>query len=78
MISALSSLRISGIPTSIPFHISALRDSRFVDGTYDTSFVENLKSFSSESGELAAAILSAISQRARIMTQYLNEELENV
>jgi acetyl/propionyl-CoA carboxylase alpha subunit len=77
MVSALSSLRITGIPTSIPFHISALKDDRFVDGTYNTSFVEKLKSYSSESGELAAAVLAAISQRARIKTVYVKQELQN-
>jgi acetyl-CoA carboxylase biotin carboxylase subunit len=77
MVSALSSLRITGIPTSIPFHISALKDDRFVDGTYNTSFVEKLKSYSSESGELAAAVLAAISQRARIRTVYVKQELQN-
>ena len=76
MIRSLSTLRISGIPTSIPFHSSALRDNRFVNGTYDTSFIENVKPFSSKDGELAAAILSAIPRRARPMMQYLNEELE--
>jgi acetyl/propionyl-CoA carboxylase alpha subunit len=76
MMSALFSLRITGIPTSIPFHISALRDDRFVDGTYNTSFVENLKYYSSEDGELAAAILAAVSQRTRIKTVYVNHELQ--
>jgi acetyl/propionyl-CoA carboxylase alpha subunit len=76
MMSALSSLRITGIPTSIPFHISALRDDRFVDGTYNTSFIEKLKSYSSKDGELAAAVLAARSQRARIKTVYVNQELQ--
>src|SRR5919106_1080253 len=76
MISALSSLRITGIPTSIPFHISALRDNRFVDGTYNTSFVEKLNSYSSEDGELAAAILATMSQRTRIKKVYVKQELK--
>ena len=33
---ALFSFRISGIPTTIPFHISALSDNRFLEGNYDT------------------------------------------
>lgn len=76
MISALSSFRITGIPTSIPFHISTLRDNRFVDGTYNTSFVEKLKSYSSEDGERAAAILATMSQRTRIKKVYVKRELK--
>ena len=40
---ALLSFRISGIPTTIPFHISALNDNRFLDGIYDTSFIDYMK-----------------------------------
>jgi acetyl-CoA carboxylase biotin carboxylase subunit len=54
---ALGSFRISGIPTTIPFHISALNDKRFLSGDYNTSFVDALKPFSSKEGEIAAAIL---------------------
>jgi len=73
---ALSAFRISGIPTSIPFHISALRDNRFSDGTYNTSFVEKVKSYSSESGELAAAILVAVSKRTRPKRVYVKQEIQ--
>ena len=76
MMSALSLLRITGIPTSIPFHISALRDDRFVDGTYNTSFVEKLKPYSSGGGEVAAAIFATISQSTRIRTVYVKQELQ--
>jgi len=75
MNSALSAFRISGIPTSIPFHISALRDNRFVDGTYNTSFAENVKFYSSKSGELAAAILAAISRGTRPKMIYMKQDL---
>lgn len=54
---ALGSFRISGIPTTIPFHITALNDKRFLSGDYSTSFVDDLKPFSSKEGEIAAAIL---------------------
>jgi acetyl/propionyl-CoA carboxylase alpha subunit len=77
MISALSTLRISGIPTSIPFHISALRDPSFLDGTYDTSFIEKVKPFSSKEGELAAAILSIMPRRTRFRVEYLIDEESN-
>ena len=73
---ALSAFRISGIPTSIPFHISALRDNRFVDGTYNTSFAENVKFYSSKSGELAAAILAAISKGTKPKMIYMKQELQ--
>jgi acetyl-CoA carboxylase biotin carboxylase subunit len=74
MIFALSALRISGVPTSIPFHISALKDSRFLDGTYDTSFIENVKPYSSKTGELAAAILSILPRRTRFKIKYMVNE----
>ena len=50
---SLLSFRISGIPSTIPFHISALHDRRFVEGSYDTSFINEMKSFSSKEGEIA-------------------------
>ena len=50
---ALFSFRISGIPTTIPFHISALSDNRFLEGNYDTSFINELRPFSSKNGEVA-------------------------
>ncbi len=63
MMRSLSSFRISGIPTTIPFHLSALRDKRFLDGNYDTSFVDQLKYFSSKEGEIAAALFSVIPKK---------------
>ncbi len=57
------SFRISGIPSTIPFHISSLNDRRFVDGIYDTSFVNEIRPFSSKDGEIAAAILSLLPKR---------------
>jgi acetyl-CoA carboxylase, biotin carboxylase subunit len=60
---SLMSFRISGIPSTIPFHISSLNDRRFVDGIYDTSFVNEIRSFSSKDGEIAAAILSLLPKR---------------
>jgi acetyl-CoA carboxylase biotin carboxylase subunit len=76
MNSALSAFRISGIPTSIPFHISALRDIRFADGTYNTSFAEDVKFYSSKVGELAAAIMTVISKRSRPKIVYMKQVLE--
>ena len=60
---SLMSFRISGIPSTIPFHISSLNDRRFVDGIYDTSFVNEIRPFSSKDGEIAAAILSLLPKR---------------
>ena len=54
---SLTTFRISGIPTTISFHLSAINDKKFVDGTYDTSFVDKLKSYSVMDGEAASAIL---------------------
>lgn len=64
---ALISFRISGIPTTIPFHVSALNDERFIQGNYDTSFVEELKFFSSRDGEIAAAIFSQLPKKVQFL-----------
>ncbi len=64
---SLLSFRISGIPSTIPFHISALNDARFLQGKYDTSFIDELKPFSSEDGEIAAAIFSQLSKRVKFL-----------
>jgi acetyl/propionyl-CoA carboxylase alpha subunit len=60
---ALLSFRISGIPSTIPFHISAMNDQRFLTGKYDTSFVEKMKYFSPKDGEIAAAIFAIIPRK---------------
>ena len=54
---SLSSFRISGIPSTIPFHLAALNDKRFVEGNYDTSFIYELCPYTENNGEIAAAIL---------------------
>ena len=45
MKASLKSFRISGIPSTIPFHMSALNDKRFVKGKYDTSFIDKMALF---------------------------------
>ena len=60
---ALFSFRISGIPTTIPFHISALSDKRFQEGNYDTSFINEVKPFSSKEGEFAACNTISIAKK---------------
>jgi acetyl-CoA carboxylase biotin carboxylase subunit len=42
MVIALEETIIEGIPTTIPFHLDALRHPRFVAGDLDTRFVESL------------------------------------
>jgi acetyl/propionyl-CoA carboxylase alpha subunit len=71
---SLLSFRISGIPSTIPFHISALYDRRFVEGSYDTSFINEMKSFSSKEGEIAAAILSILPKRMEFLKSEEEEE----
>jgi acetyl/propionyl-CoA carboxylase alpha subunit len=68
MKSSLLSFRILGIPSTIPFHISVLNDRRFIEGNYDTSFVNNMRPFSSKDGEIAAAVLSVIPKRFEFIT----------
>ncbi|MFZ0510428.1 MAG: biotin carboxylase N-terminal domain-containing protein [Candidatus Nitrosopolaris sp.] len=71
---SLSSFRISGIPSTIPFHISALSDRRFVEGSYDTSFIDEMNPFSSKEGEIAAAILSSLPKKMEFIESREKEE----
>ena len=74
---SLISFRISGIPSTIPFHISALNDARFVNGNYDTSFINQMTSFSSKDGEIVAALLSFMPKRIEFLkneTQHMSND----
>lgn len=73
MKNALFSFRISGIPSTIPFHISALNDNRFLDGIYDTSFIDNMKFFSEKDGELPAVIFAYLPKKI----QFTKEQVKN-
>jgi len=64
---SLLSFRISGIPSTIPFHISALNDTRFIDGYYDTSFIDKMSSFSARDGDIAAAVFSLLPKRIEFL-----------
>jgi len=64
---SLSVFRISGIPTTIPFHLSALNDTSFIEGSYDTSFVDNLKPYSVIDGEVASAILCQLPRKIKFV-----------
>lgn len=63
MIGALTSFRIRGVPSTIPFHLSALNDFRFLQGNYDTSFIDNLKPYSDKDGEIAAIVFYGLSKK---------------
>lgn len=67
MRASLISFRISGIPSTIPFHLSALNDQRFLRGDYDTDFVNGLKPFASKDGEIAAALFSIIPKKIQLL-----------
>ena len=67
MKSSLSSFRISGVPSTIPFHISALNDRRFVEGQYDTSFIDELKIYTDKNGEMAAAIFTEFPKKIQFL-----------
>ena len=73
MKNSLLSFRISGIPSTIPFHLSALNDQQFLRGDYDTDFVNRLKPFASKAGEISAALFSMMPKR----TQLLKTEQDN-
>jgi acetyl/propionyl-CoA carboxylase alpha subunit len=73
MKSSLMRLRITGIPSTIPFHISALNDERFIGGNYDTSFIDELKPFSSKDGEIAAALISILPRKIEFLNKNAQE-----
>ncbi len=73
MKSSLMLFRITGIPSTIPFHISALNDARFVSGNYDTSFIDKLRPFSSKDGEIAAALISLLPKKIEFLDKYVQE-----
>jgi acetyl-CoA carboxylase biotin carboxylase subunit len=74
MLQSLMSFKISGIPSTVPFHISALNDQRFRGGKYDTSFIDQLKPYSTEEGEIASAILSLLPKKIKFLN---NDVLED-
>jgi acetyl/propionyl-CoA carboxylase alpha subunit len=74
MKSSLMRFRITGIPSTIPFHISALNDERFISGNYDTSFIDELRPFSSKDGEIAAALLSLLPKKI----EFLNNDVQEM
>lgn len=73
MKSSLMRLRITGIPSTVPFHISALNDERFISGNYDTSFIDELKPFSSKDGEIAAALISILPRKIEFLNKNVQE-----
>jgi acetyl-CoA carboxylase biotin carboxylase subunit len=74
MKTSLKSFRISGTPSTIPFHMSALNDKRFVEGRYDTSFIDKMASFSSKDGEIAAAIFYVLPKRTKFIKAEENQQ----
>jgi acetyl/propionyl-CoA carboxylase alpha subunit len=75
---SLLSFRISGIPSTIPFHISALNDRRFIDGSYDTSFINEMSPFSAKDGEIAAAIFCLLPKRIEFLKGKEEEEQQDL
>jgi acetyl-CoA carboxylase biotin carboxylase subunit len=59
---ALSSYRVKGVKTSIPFELAVMDSPEFINGTYDTGFIENnfnsnkLNEMKSQYEEIVAAI----------------------
>lgn len=74
MKSSLLSFRISGVPSTIPFHISALNDKRFVEGDYDTSFIDNMKTYIDKPGEMIAAFFSELPKKIEFIKSDLKYE----
>ena len=67
MKNALLAFRITGIPSTIPFHISVLHDRRFIEGKYDTSFIDKMNTFAEKKGEIAAAIFAEIPKKLQFL-----------
>jgi acetyl-CoA carboxylase biotin carboxylase subunit len=59
---ALQEYRIVGVPTSIPFHRQVMETPDFVEGNYDTSFLDcfSIRAAVDEKGKEAAAITAAM------------------
>jgi acetyl/propionyl-CoA carboxylase alpha subunit len=74
MLQSLMSFKISGIPSTVPFHISALNDHRFREGKYDTSFIHQLKPYSTKDGEIASAILSVLPKKIKFLNNSVLED----
>jgi hypothetical protein len=47
--------------------MSALNDTRFMDGCYDTSFINKMISFSTRDGDIAAAVFSLLPKRIELL-----------
>ena len=66
---ALEEMRVSGVPTSLPFHRSALFHQDFVTGRYDTGFIEHwdarIAPELSAGATSAAALAAVLATRAR-------------
>ena len=66
---ALEEMRVSGVPTSLAFHRSALFQQDFITGRYDTSFVERWNERDSpelsDGATSAAALAAVLASRAR-------------
>jgi len=66
---ALEEMRVAGIPTSLPFHRTALYEQDFITGRYDTDFVarwDPKKVLELTDGAAASAALAAVlAQRSR-------------
>ena len=67
---ALEEMRVSGVPTSLAFHRSALFHQDFITGRYDTTFVDRWDSRMatdlSEGATAAAALAAVLATRARV------------
>jgi len=48
MVRSLQEFVIEGIDTNIPYQLSIIQSRKFIEGNYDTSFIENFEAFSSE------------------------------
>jgi acetyl-CoA carboxylase biotin carboxylase subunit len=71
MLRAVSEYGITGIKTTLPFFDRALRDPKFIEGDFDTGFVERLQAGADErdrATEIAMAVAAVAEYRARRRT----------
>lgn len=65
---ALTEFDIGGIKTTIPFHLQALEDERFLSGNYTTAFVDGMaedRTTEPDNSHIAAAFATVVTHEAR-------------
>jgi acetyl/propionyl-CoA carboxylase alpha subunit len=78
---ALSEYTIRGIETSIPFHLLVMEHPRFLEGDYDTTFIDRVLGkieYKKNNYEVAAisAVLAKLSRKERVKVGRSHKEMQ--